>query len=401
MESTVRATHSPQTFWLSTLSFLFLSIVFLGCTPPPAPLLCTQLNCGSSESCVDGRCETTTSPTPATPKSPSGSTVEPKGDPSATPSGGEKTPDNPKETPTEPEPETKPEPPTPTSYRWSKVIQEGNADLLGVTMPTATDAWVVGHNGTILFSSDAGATWSRQNSGVTSTLRAVWFVDSKKGWAVGDNGVILFTKNGGATWKSQPSLVTDNLYAVQFVSSYNGWAVGDAFTLLRTTDGGESWQSVSGVLNIDLRGIAFKDKQHGYFVGAQGTILHTYNGALSVSTEVTGTQTNFRDASINSQDTWAVGAQGQLLLKTQDSGWQKQESPVATDLNSIRFLDDKRGWMIGAGGVLLGTKDGGTSWSSEAQGSYPDLHAIAAFSDKAAIIVGANGTIVRMEGVYE
>lgn len=373
------------------LGLLVATFVFINCTPTPAPLLCTEINCNNSKKPTNS--ETPAEPTGTTP-------AEPKEEP-ASPSGSVKDTKPPVETPEEPKPEEKPEPPKPTSFRWSQTIQQGTADLLGVAMPTATDAWVVGKQGTILYSADAGATWTQQSSGVTSSLRAVWFFDAKKGWAVGDKGVILYTKNGGKTWKPQPSMVTDDLYAVQFVNPYNGWAVGDAFTLLRTTDGGESWQSVSGAMNIDLRGLAFKDKMNGYFVGAQGTILTTYNGALSISSEVTGTQANFSDASITKTETWAVGAQGQLLQKSQDTGWQKRKSPVATDLNSIRFLDDKRGWMIGAGGVLLGTSDSGKTWASEAQGTYPDLNAIAVFSKEAAIIVGQNGTIVRMEGVFE
>ncbi len=46
----------------------------------------------------------------------------------------------------------------------------------------------------------ASSTWTKQNSGVNSSLRTAHVVNSSEAWVGGDNGVILHTLNDGQTW---------------------------------------------------------------------------------------------------------------------------------------------------------------------------------------------------------
>ena len=77
-----------------------------------------------------------------------------------------------------------------SNYRWQSVHlnQSGNA-------------WAVGRNGTIIYSTDWGYTWTTQESGVSSELREVIFINDNEGWIVGGGtglpGVILHTTTGG------------------------------------------------------------------------------------------------------------------------------------------------------------------------------------------------------------
>jgi hypothetical protein len=63
----------------------------------------------------------------------------------------------------------------------------------------AGNAWAVGNDGLIVYSSDWGQTWELQESGVTQPLWEVHFVNDHEGWIVGGlySGLILHTKNGG------------------------------------------------------------------------------------------------------------------------------------------------------------------------------------------------------------
>jgi photosystem II stability/assembly factor-like uncharacterized protein len=51
-------------------------------------------------------------------------------------------------------------------------------------------------------------------------------------------GTILRTTDGGATWTSQASGTNNPLFGVAFTDANTGTAVGDGGTILRTTDGG-------------------------------------------------------------------------------------------------------------------------------------------------------------------
>ena len=69
------------------------------------------------------------------------------------------------------------------------------------------NVWVVGDEGTILYSATGGvrrhegqhtySTFSAQDSGSTARLLEVEFADAERGWAVGVEGTILKTSDGG------------------------------------------------------------------------------------------------------------------------------------------------------------------------------------------------------------
>ena len=64
----------------------------------------------------------------------------------------------------------------------------------------------MGDNGSILATTNGGATWAPQASTSGTTLRSVAFSDATHGWAAGDDGtggVILATTNGGSSWGAQ------------------------------------------------------------------------------------------------------------------------------------------------------------------------------------------------------
>ena len=77
----------------------------------------------------------------------------------------------------------------------------------------------------------------------TGSVQAVTFTDATHGWAVGASGTILATTDGGATWSAQDSGHTAvgtraDLYAVAFIDATHCWAVGTDGTILATTNGG-------------------------------------------------------------------------------------------------------------------------------------------------------------------
>ncbi len=78
--------------------------------------------------------------------------------------------------------------PTPTGYRLN--------DVYFSDLNTGT---AVGANGTIIRTTDGGATWSLQASGTTKALHGVIFTDQNTGVAVGARGTVLQTVDGGAT----------------------------------------------------------------------------------------------------------------------------------------------------------------------------------------------------------
>src|SRR6266576_2277526 len=97
--------------------------------------------------------------------------------------------------------------------------------------------------------------WTRQPSGTMAWLRAVYFLDQNRGWVAGSNGTLLTTTDGGATWKKRSPLTKDSLQDVYFADRQVGWLVATRDILrlktneapsylLKTEDGGATWRPI-------------------------------------------------------------------------------------------------------------------------------------------------------------
>ncbi len=83
--------------------------------------------------------------------------------------------------------------------------------------------------------------WHIQESPVMEKLFSVHFVNASTGWIVGSNGTILFTQNSGKTWDRQ---ITDQVYdllSVYFIDESTGWIAGSHGKILKTSNGGINW----------------------------------------------------------------------------------------------------------------------------------------------------------------
>src|SRR5258708_4569811 len=108
-----------------------------------------------------------------------------------------------------------------------------------------------------------------------AALHSVQFVDKAEGWVVGDDGVIWHTIDAGATWERVPSGVRASLRSVCFVNPYFGWIAGreelpdggSAGVLLYTQDAGVSWKRVLPNVLPGLNVVRFADEKTGFLAG--------------------------------------------------------------------------------------------------------------------------------------
>lgn len=300
--------------------------------------------------------------------------------------------------------------PIPTTSGWISQESGTTNELNDVYFVNTGTGLMVGNSGTILKTSDEGASWLSRNSGVSSNLKGLHFSDANSGVVVGDSGVILTTSDGGetwgerntrifrqvspdlndvftvgssiwvvgdsgsilhspdsgATWITQTSGGSSNLYSVWFTDSTTGWIVGDGGVILHTTNAGETWtQQVSGV-NGALYGVCFVDSFNGWACGAGGVLIHTADGGATWTTQTSPTGEDLYDIYfVDLLNGWAVGANGVIIHTTTGRGnWANQNSGVTGDLTGVHFTDGSRGHASGSGGTTLGTTSGGEPTST-------------------------------------
>ena len=124
------------------------------------------------------------------------------------------------------------------------------------------------------------------------------------------------------TWVQQSSGTPNNLKAVDFIDSNTGWAVGAYGTILNTTDGGSNWSTMLGFSGADLNEVVAINSDTVFFFGTE--VWMTTNGGSNYSTS------------------YSTGSQ---------------------DWNSAYFIDSNTGYVVGSGGAIIKTADGGDSWT--------------------------------------
>ncbi|MEO0114002.1 MAG: YCF48-related protein [candidate division WOR-3 bacterium] len=129
---------------------------------------------------------------------------------------------------------------------WVLQRRDTYYDFFGVKFKDELEGWVVGGNDStmeacVLHTTDGGQTWQAQSIPAQAKyLRALELIDGNKLWAVGRNGTIIYSSNGGNTWTLQTSGVDTTLFDVDFADSLRGLIAGNDIVLY-TQDGGRNW----------------------------------------------------------------------------------------------------------------------------------------------------------------
>ncbi|WP_165954234.1 WD40/YVTN/BNR-like repeat-containing protein [Seongchinamella unica] len=276
----------------------------------------------------------------------------------------------------------------------------------------------VGERGHILYSDNAGDSWTQARVPTSVMLTRVLFRDAKNGWAVGHDGNILFSSDGGASWELQRDGVSDQLninkdrvsrsqqtlrelraklevasddrvatlepdledaeYALERAQQAmsdpvyapplmaigfcgkRGWASGGFGVLLSTSTDGRQWEDYSYAVNNDeelhLNGIT-ADSAGGLFIASEwGYIFRSTCSGKTWEAIETGYDGSFFGVVVN----------------------------PATD--SV--------FAYGLLGTIYRSRDRGATWEELDSGTASSLFGAVATANGALVMVGLNGTAV-------
>lgn len=296
------------------------------------------------------------------------------------------------------------------------------ACLRAVQFVDADRGWAVGDQGVILATNDGGERWKLQSSGTGAALNDVQFISPNVGFVVGgwfeadtglSRGVLLKTTNGGATWTE----VENDLPALQQVRVLPGggmivsgdWSTNYFGKVFFSMTGNGGWQSVDSQSIADCRAVALSNdgglivdnervlyridpsftqtQACGYLPACQRLWMH---GNFAIATDAEGTihvssdagqqwrattspagasqkYLHLLDASfLDTGEVWLAGAPGSEVVYVSADGTAKRfPTKQHAPLFGISFLDQFRGWAVGAYGTILVTRDGGKTWRAQ------------------------------------
>jgi len=269
---------------------------------------------------------------------------------------------------------------------WTAVSTPASATMYDVTDADATHAWVVGDNGSVLKSTNDGASWSQKNSDTNYALDAVSFNGVSNGIAVGspDNGspyhaVLLVTSDGGESWTKRDTGTTDYLYGSAFPSAGRAYAVGDNGRALSldmtapsgglTINGGAAWtasrtvtlgSSVSGATEMRFRNSGGTWGAWAGYSSSAALDLVGPDGTCAVEAEYRSTEGTVFSAS----DQIGLDMTAPATTDNAPSGWQGHNvivqltaSDAGSGVNHTEYNVDGGAWQTGTSVTVLASVD--------------------------------------------
>lgn len=280
--------------------------------------------------------------------------------------------------------------------------------------PDGNTGIAAGRDGQLLVTQDQGITWQRRQLDVDHWAESVAFVDDRTAVVVG-NGILQRTTDGGETWNNllEESEFGPRQLAIDFASPSMGVSAG-AGKVLTSSDSGATWQSRSASATppssqhcgVDWVGANVLVAVGGTYSGRATVDVSADQGLTWSSLPVGsgGSPRYLRDVKMLSAGRgWAVGERG-WIISTNDNwkSFTEVKAPTTETLLRVEFRDAKNGLIVGLGGTVLQTIDGGVSWTSvnlEADGEPidADLSAVYFVNKQRGYIAGGDETLLKTE----
>ena len=312
---------------------------------------------------------------------------------------------------------------TDAGVHWAPVYS-GSELLSGISLSGNGFGIAAGLDGTVVRTTDGGATWSGSSAAVPgSNFQGAAVDDVHSAIAVGGGGgymkwypdryaayfrwtgCVSRTIDGGIHWDDHSGGSLQHVRGVAQFGRQKVLAVGDSGMALRTTDGGAHWQNLfHGTLfervGIPLTAVAFADTDHGSITAGSGDILSTADGGLTWHMYSNGFSVPLRGIAFGDRlNGFVVGDQGSML-KTTDGGthWLDFSGTVTDNLNAVSMSSSLDVLAVGDGGIILSSHDGGQNWQAFSAPVSVNFHGVSSYRGTAYTVGDSGVLLVSTDG---
>src|SRR5690606_18649206 len=272
----------------------------------------------------------------------------------------------------------------------------------------------VGQRGHIVYSDDAGRSWSQAKVPVSTTLTAAHFPTATHGWAAGHRGVVRHSSNGIKTWSKQ----LDGLRVNDLVIEQNRRQVAELEAMLEEAGDAEidelemrleDAQMALDDSELDAEDGAskpfldvwFKNEQEGFVVGAYGLFFATSDGGKTWVNWAHRLENPDRlhlnsIAQVTGGAFFIVGETGEIHLSVDEgASWQRLKSPYRGSLFSVMGTGAVNEVLVmGLRGSMFRSDDLGKTWKQVKSGVTSSLNGGAYDSEGRVVISGNSGVVL-------
>lgn len=259
-------------------------------------------------------------------------------------------------------------------------------------LPGTGHVWSGSYNGgLILYSSNSGTNWTKQQTSALYSFYDIDMVNSSTGYAVGGDpffgatGYCYKTTNGGTNWTllSIPNSTVAR-FKVDFANANTGWIFGGAYDVIslisKTTNGGATWvnQSLTPANNSVVQSGDMIDANTGYclsgFTSQNPTtkLYKTTNGGTNWNLVIQFPgNLAWNVVQTFSATTLYLGGK-QNIYKSTNSGVNWTSATIPSSLANIfnmDWADLNNGTVVGTQGYTAKTSNAGLTWTERNTGS--------------------------------
>lgn len=270
---------------------------------------------------------------------------------------------------------------------WSQADDVPTRATLTAVSCVGDTAWAVGHDGTIIHSTDGGRNWALQRVEIMTDSDAapqigapmmdVLFLDANKGFAIGAYGLYFETEDAGATWKQRSIRIN------------RAAAAGDPAEDEELAADEMEFEDEDPHLNAIARGT----DGSLMIVGERGTGFHSGdNGLTWTAVNLPYTGSMFGLLALDTGHFLAFGLRGNVF-ETADDGaiWNPVTTNTDLSLMGGQALPSGGALLVGGNGVVLARRTQADTFSVSFHSDGAILSGVLAYGAPAVVLIGENG----------
>lgn len=237
---------------------------------------------------------------------------------------------------------------------WRAAQTAGTATLTALTR-RSTQLWAVGHDTSILKSTDSGDSWRRVSFApkAQQPLLDVLFIDDARGFAVGAYGLFLETYDAGEHWRARNITEQDLHFNAIAALGHTLLIAGEAGTLLRSPDGGQTWQTLTSPYAGSWFDLVALDGKTALLMGLRGKLYRTDDAGVSWTALPEYTSSALMSGRVLADGMVVVVGNDGIILTSSDHArsfkvYRQPGSPALATL----LASKQHWWLFGERGVM-------------------------------------------------
>lgn len=286
--------------------------------------------------------------------------------------------------------------------QWVQSTSGTTNFLTSIQMISIAINYAAGFSGTVLKSTNSGGTWQQLTSPSSANIYKIHFSptgNGTTGWAAG--GGVFKTTNGGVNWVTQ--IASGTFDDLVFHDLNTGLAVR-LNTISKTTNGGADFTISNYTSNALVRAnrMLLLNSQNLFILGVDNindtTFIFKSTNLGNSWTQIFKTPGVFSDMKFINSSTGIMCGNLGVVKRTTNGGtaWNTVTTPATNNLLGIHFTSNTVAYIVGFSGTILKSTNSGVNWFTQISPVTSNLKAIHVFpQDDIGILVGAGGHILR------